>query len=107
MPGLGTLVNVLAIIAGGAGGLAFGRLLPERLKDTVLGACGLIVVFLGLAGALSRLLVVTAQGTIGTRGTTMMLASLALGALLGGIDRHRPPLHRPRRMVEGEDRQRP
>lgn len=85
MPGLGTLVNVLTIIAGGAGGLAFGRLLPERLKDTLLGACGLIVVFLGLAGALSRLLVVTAQGTIGTRGTTMMLASLALGALLGGI----------------------
>ena len=85
MPGLGTIVNVVAIIAGGLGGLVFGRYLPERLKETMLGASGLIVIFLGLAGSLSRLLALGADGAIGTRGTTMMLASLALGGLLGGI----------------------
>lgn len=84
MPGLGTIVNVVAIIAGGLVGLVFGRYLPERLKETMLGASGLIVIFLGLAGSLSRLLALGADGAIGTHGTTMMLASLALGGLLGG-----------------------
>jgi uncharacterized membrane protein YqgA involved in biofilm formation len=34
MPGLGTLLNVAAIVAGAAAGTLLGEWLPERLRDT-------------------------------------------------------------------------
>lgn len=52
MPGLGTLVNVLAILAGTGVGLAFGRVIPERVRSTVMAAIGLAVLGLGLQMAL-------------------------------------------------------
>lgn len=85
MPGLGTLVNVLAIIAGGVGGLLFGRFLSERFQQTILMACGLVVVMLGLSGALTRMIVVGQDGALQTRGVIMLVASLALGAVIGEL----------------------
>lgn len=85
MPGLGTLVNVLAIIAGGVGGLLFGRFLSERFQQTILMACGLVVVMLGLGGALTRMIVVGEGGALETRGVIMLVVSLALGAVIGEL----------------------
>lgn len=48
MIGLGTLVNALAVLAGGSLGLALGRRLPARVQETVLQAVGALTVVLGL-----------------------------------------------------------
>lgn len=48
MPGLGTIVNVVAVAAGAAVGVLFGRLIPERIRATAMAAIGLAVFGLGL-----------------------------------------------------------
>lgn len=58
MPGLGTVINVGCIVAGGLVGLLGGRLLTERVRDGLLKACGLCVLFVGMSGALEKMLVV-------------------------------------------------
>jgi len=52
MPGIGTVVNVAAVLAGTAVGLLFGRLVPERVRTTAMAAVGLCVLGLGLQMAL-------------------------------------------------------
>ena len=47
IPGLGTLINVAAIVAGAAIGVAAGHRLPERVRDTVAQALGLVTLLLG------------------------------------------------------------
>lgn len=82
MIGLGTIINTAAIILGGLAGGVFGKRLTERYQDTLMKACGLCVVFLGIAGALEKLFVIT-DGKISSTGTMMMIASFAIGALIG------------------------
>lgn len=87
MRGLGTIVNAAAIIAGGLCGLLFRRFLKARCQETVMHAVGFAIIVMALGGALSQMLVfrLTAegQGTLETRGTMMMIVSLAAGALAG------------------------
>ena len=84
MPGLGTILNVLGILAGGLAGLLFGKLLNERCQDTLTKACGLSVLFMSIGGALEEML--TVEGTSVTSGGTMLLvACLALGGLTGEL----------------------
>lgn len=52
MPGVGTMVNVVAVLAGTAAGLLFGRLVPERVRTTAMAAIGLCVIGVGLQMAL-------------------------------------------------------
>lgn len=71
MTGLGTIINVLAILAGGAIGLAGKRALPERTTTAVLRIMGLFTAVIGL-----RML---------WPGDSMLsaLISLVVGALIG------------------------
>ena len=48
MGGLGTVINVVTIVAGTGVGLLVGSRLPERLRVTILQGVGLIVIALGL-----------------------------------------------------------
>lgn len=41
MLGIGTIINVCAIIVGGLLGLNFGHLLEKRVQETLMVACGL------------------------------------------------------------------
>ena len=82
MIGIGTLLNTGAIILGGILGRLFGRFLKERYQDTLNKACGVCVLFIGIAGALEGMLKV--QGTSIVSGSSLLIVScLALGALLG------------------------
>jgi hypothetical protein len=47
VPGLGTVINVIAIVLGSAVGVVFGARLPERTHRTVTDALGLVVVVIG------------------------------------------------------------
>lgn len=85
MHGLGTIVNVAAIVVGGLAGLLGGRRIPERLQKTLMSAMGVSVLFVGVSGALSQMLraeggALTVQGTM-----MMMILSLAVGAVLGEL----------------------
>lgn len=82
MIGLGTIINTAAIILGGIAGGLFGKRLTERYQDTLMKACGLCVIFLGIAGALEKMFTVQ-NGSVVSGGTMMMIASFAIGSLVG------------------------
>jgi len=73
MAGLGTAVNVVTILIGGALGLVLKKILKRRITDTVLQGIGLSVVVIGISGA------VTGEHIL------IMIISLALGGLIGEL----------------------
>lgn len=87
MPGVGTIINVCCIVAGGLVGLVGKRFISQRLQDALLKACGLSVIFLGLGGALEKMLTVATavDGSVAlsSGGTMMILVSLAAGSAIG------------------------
>ena len=83
--GIGTVINALAIIGGGIVGLAGGRFIKQNYQDIVLRATAIAIMFIGAAGAFSKLIVINDDGTLGTTGTINVCISLALGALIGEI----------------------
>lgn len=85
MPGLGTLINAAGIIIGGFAGLLFGKLIKPRMQETMTCACGICVIFLGIAGAMEKMLTANENGTLVSGGTMMVIASVVLGALLGEL----------------------
>lgn len=82
MIGLGTLINVACIIAGGVVGLLGGRFLIPRMQDTLMKATGLCIIFVGVAGTLEQMLTVQ-NGALASGGTAMMIVSFALGSAIG------------------------
>ena len=93
MIGLGTIVNTIAIVAGGLGGLVSRRFLKERYQETVTKAIGFAIMMMALGSTLSQMLVVRLSADeagqlsagLDTQGTMMMVVSLAGGALLGEL----------------------
>ena len=84
MVGLGTIINVAGIVAGGLLGRLFGRFLTQRYQETLNRACGVSVLFIGLGGALEGMLRVGEGGL--TSGRSMLIvACMTLGALLGEL----------------------
>lgn len=84
MHGLGTIVNCIAVLAGSTVGLFIKGGLPKRFENTIFSAVGLAVMFIGLGGALSGLLVVS-DGALTTQHTMLMVLSLVLGAVVGEL----------------------
>lgn len=85
MPGLGTIVNAAAIILGGLAGLLFGKLMKPRVQETIITSCGVCVMFLGIGGAMEKMLTSSGDGTISSGGTMMLIASVVLGGLVGSL----------------------
>ncbi len=82
MIGFGTLLNGACIVLGGILGTFFGKKVSERYRESLMNACGVSVLFIGIGGAMEKMLSVTENGL--ASGSTMLLVlSLALGALLG------------------------
>ncbi len=84
MIGLGTIINVVAIIAGGIIGIMGGKWLSERCQETLIRSMGVCVMVVGLAGALEKMLSVDG-GKLTSGGTMMLVVSMAIGALTGEI----------------------
>lgn len=84
MIGIGTTINVAAIIAGGIFGKLFGRFLKERYQEGLNNACGICVLFIGIGGAMEGILKVS-DGALVSGSSMMITISLALGALLGEL----------------------
>ena len=84
MIGLGTIINCVAIIVGGVFGLLFGKLLKERVQETLQKANGICVLFIGIAGAMEGMLRLSGS-TLSSGRSMLIIASLALGALVGEL----------------------
>ena len=84
MVGLGTLINTVAIILGSIFGHFFGKFMSENVQETLSKACGISVLFVGMAGAFEKMFAVSGDGIVGS-GTVMVIVSIALGALIGEL----------------------
>lgn len=76
MPGLGTIINCAGILIGGILGIVFGRFIKQRIQDALNTACGICVLFIGIAGALDGL---------SGNGSLLLVGCLALGTLIGEL----------------------
>lgn len=84
MRGLGTIINVLAIVAGSGLGLLFKKGISERFRNIMTQSCGLAVIFIGLAGALEMMFSVNG-GKLVSGGGMLIVISLLLGGLCGEL----------------------
>lgn len=82
MRGLGTIINVAAVVAGSMVGMLIRTGLKQRFQDILIQACGLATMFIGIAGTLAGLLKVV-DGGVETQNTMILVFSLVIGGLLG------------------------
>jgi len=90
IPGIGTIANAAAIIAGGIAGLIFKKKISKNLCDLLMKALGAAVIFIGVSGTLKGMLYVN-EGAIETKNTMLLIFSLIIGTLVGnliGIKKH-------------------
>ena len=85
MPGIGTIINVLAIIVGGLAGLLFGKAIKEKARESLCVACGVSVMILGIAGALEKMFVLGNDGRISSSGTMLVVGCICIGTVIGEI----------------------
>lgn len=84
-PGFGTLVNVATVLLGAGIGLVLGHRLPERTRDTVTDALGLVTL---LIGALSAVRVTSPDlaAAVGRSAPVLIvLGALLLGGIAGSL----------------------
>lgn len=84
MPGLGTLVNIGAIVIGTALGLMFGSAISQKMRISATQVIGLSVMVIGIAGALSALSKLGVhQGLLGKYASIVLVGSLVIGTVIG------------------------
>ena len=82
MFGLGTLINMGAILLGGLVGRLVGKAIPKRIQDMLYMVCGISTLFIGIGGCLQHMLIIEASA-LNTQGALVILLSLTLGSVLG------------------------
>lgn len=68
---IGTLINVVLVLAGTAIGLLVRKGIPDRIKDAVMNGMGLCVILIGIAGAIK------------SADTLCVIVSMAIGGMIG------------------------
>lgn len=82
----GTIINTIAVIAGGSIGLCIKRGLPERINQAVTYMLGLSTCVIAINGLLGTMLTVdTATGRVSSSGELLLLGCLALGTVIGEL----------------------
>ena len=84
MFGLGTIINTVAVIAGGVIGMCLKNGLKKNVQDILMQACGVATIFIGAAGTLSKMLVIE-NNVLSVKGTMLLIFSLVLGGILGEV----------------------
>ncbi len=82
MAGMGTIINIAAIIAGGLIGLIFRKVISSGYQETLTQAAGVCVLFVGIGGAIQEMMTVSGN-SLESGGTMMIVASFAIGSLIG------------------------
>ena len=84
MIGIGTIINSAAIVCGGIIGLFGGRFMQPRYQETIQRTCGICVLFIGIAGAMEKMLQISGSG-LSSGYSIFITVCLVLGALVGEI----------------------
>lgn len=84
MFGLGTLINIAAVVAGGLLGVTLKKGIPESCRQILMHACGVSTIFIGAGGVMSKMLVLK-DGAFETQGSLMLIFSLVIGSLIGEL----------------------
>ena len=82
MRGLGTLINTIAVIAGGLMGMCLKNGMKQKTQEILMQACGVATIFIGASGTLAKMFTVN-DGVFETQGSMLLIFSLVLGSLLG------------------------
>lgn len=82
MPGIGVIVNVVAVLAGTVVGLVFGKLISERFRGIAFAAIGLAVMVIGIAMALGGLSAL-GETHLGDYAALVLVGALVVGSLAG------------------------
>lgn len=82
--GLGTIINIVAVILGSGIGLFLKNGLKQKMQDMLMQTCGVAVIFIGISGTLQGMLRVT-EGTIETKGAMLLIFSLVIGGFIGQL----------------------
>ena len=84
MIGLGTIINVVCIIAGGIIGLFIGNIFKEEQQDAITKACGISVLFIAMAGAMEGMLTIE-QNSLSSGKAMLIVLCLAIGTVIGEL----------------------
>ena len=84
MIGLGTLINSACILAGGLIGHFAGRLFRSDQQDALNTACGVSVLFLGIAGGMEGMLTID-HGALSSGKSMLIVLSLCIGTIRGEL----------------------
>lgn len=82
MRGLGTIINTISIIAGGGLGLLIKNGVSENMKKTLIQACGLASLFIGVSGTLQNMSSIS-NNTLSFSNSVLLVCSLAIGSFIG------------------------
>jgi uncharacterized membrane protein YqgA involved in biofilm formation len=84
-PGLGTVINVIAVLIGATLGMVAGHRLPTRVRDVVTGCLGLVTLLVAILSALD----VTSPSLEEAVGSgvpvLIVLGSLLIGGIVGAL----------------------
>ncbi len=76
---MGTIINVICIIAGGLFGLLFGKLIKEENQNSITVATGVATIFIGLYGSISKALEIQDNVSLAA------VISISIGAIIGEL----------------------
>lgn len=84
-PGLGTLLNTLAVVVGSLIGMAVGHRLPDRTRDVVTDSLGLVTMLMAALSAVSVTDPAFAAAVGSSAPVLIVLGSLLIGGILGSL----------------------
>lgn len=84
MIGLGTIINMAAIIFGGIIGHFTGKLFIQDQQEALNKACGISVMFIAIAGAMQGMMYIDA-GNIVSGKSMLVVLCLAIGTIVGEL----------------------
>ena len=84
-PGIGTIINAAAIVAGALIGMLVGHRLAERTRNLVTDCLGLVTLLMGALSAIEVTSVDLAQAAGSGAGVLLVLGSLLIGGIAGSL----------------------
>lgn len=85
MPGIGTIVNAILVIAGSLVGLLLKKAIPERLKTSLVHALALATMTIGLTGIITASCTLKEGGLLTSNYTIIMVVCMAAGTFIGEL----------------------
>ena len=82
--GIGTLINAVGVLLGGALGILIGHRISKNIQQAIMKVAGVSVVFLGIIGACEHALKIN-DGKIVSSGAMVLVVSMTLGTLIGEV----------------------